>query len=117
MFLLNLFTFKYCSHPNVYDPRNSVNLSNSTKFSNFSSNLNLKMNNESILASSVLSNTCSTTTKAKNCADLNGKCVTTFDAFYPLAAVLICFGVVWHFLIKKTIYRLNNLPLSHWKLN
>ena len=118
MFLLNWTTFKYCSHENVYDPRNLIYVKNLTRtFSSNSTNSNSTSNYSSKnLDDIILKNKCFSTENIKDCMGFKGKCVTTYDSFYALTGIFLGCGILWFIFVRKTIRELNNSASEKWKL-
>ena len=48
------------------------------------------------------------------CITHNGRCETTFDAYYLIVALLGAYGLVWLFCLRKKILALHFVPKSDW---
>ena len=54
--------------------------------------------------------------KFQDCVNFGGKCVTLFDAYYLLTVVCVIIGILWLFWKKKTVYNLQYVSKSAWKI-
>lgn len=102
LYLIDLFSFKQCS----FEPLTDSQILTTSKKKGFISFLK-----------SIHKNTCSTSQESENCYKYGAKCLLAIDAFYFLTALCIVFGVVWLYRNKKSMYDLQSLPKSAWKIN
>ena len=52
----------------------------------------------------------------QRCAKLGGVCQTFIDAYYIEVAICTIAGVLWYIWKYRTIFRLQNLPMSGWQV-
>jgi hypothetical protein len=48
--------------------------------------------------------------------NFGGACATTFDAYYLLTGICISIGILWLYWKKKTVYNLQFLSKTTWKI-
>ncbi len=79
---------------------------------------NFKRTDLTELLKKIQENNCATDLKEEVCTKLGAKCVIQSDiAFYIITFIMILFGVVWLFTIRKTVRYLENVPNEDWQVS
>lgn len=90
IWMVDILTWKSC----IFDTQSS----NSSDFMTISSD-SVSCNDEKSL---------------KYCTETGGTCSIFIDGFYVEVAMNAFFGIFWYFWAKKTLTKLQNLPISDW---
>ncbi|XP_072174455.1 acetyl-coenzyme A transporter 1-like [Diadema setosum] len=59
---------------------------------------------------------CDVHAEVEACTGAGGKCITDVDGYYIESAICVVIGFVWYWMYRRRILRLQDLPLSLWKL-
>ena len=101
LFLVDFFTLKSCT----YD--------SSIRFLNSSARA---IDNLRSILDKIDKNYCSSDAEIKECNYLNGKCVVLVDAYYFVAVCCGLTGIYWIVKNRTSLYFLQNLEKSVWKI-
>ena len=52
--------------------------------------------------------------RRKICLENYGKCVTTFDAYFVISLCFVTMGLIWIFVVRKLLTKLQNVPKNEW---
>lgn len=96
LYMANFLTVKNC----LLNPSNDISFKpNSTVLDAISQNL------------------CSNEIESESCSNLGGFCETKVDAFYVETIACTIIGIIWIFLFKNLMYKLQAMSKNMWKIS